>query len=133
MRRAPCILFVLGCLGPAAWGVDQRGRVEGWIDGYSEGSPDVEAEFRGPYTLDAEVRPWLFARVATYLEADSHHEISRDKLYDDDDRDRRRAAMRFRDLALGFRKGALTLVVGRQRLTWARTSFVNAADNLTPR
>src|SRR5262245_43472874 len=133
MRRAPCILFVLGCLGPAAWGVDQGGRVEGWIDGYPEGSPDVQAWFRGTYTLDAEPRPWLFARVAVHLEADSHHEISRDRLYDDDDRDRRRAAMRFRDLALGFRSGGLTLVLGRQRLTWARTTFVNATDNLTPR
>jgi len=126
----PAALTLLACAAHAA---DQGGSIETRLDGYPDGEPSIQAWFRGTYAFHAEPRAWLFARVVVHLEADSHGEISRDDLYDDDDRDLRRAASRFRDLALGFRGGGVTVVLGKQRLTWARASFVNAADNLTPR
>jgi hypothetical protein len=85
------------------------------------------------YTLDATLAPWLFVKLAALLEYDSHGDIDRDRWYDDDDRGLKRAPLRFRDLVVGFRAGETTIVVGRQRLTWQRATFVNASDNLTPR
>ena len=132
MRLLPC-LFAVALLASAVLAADHGGSMETWGDVYPEGDPAIHGWFRGTYAFHAEPRPWLFARIVVHLEADSHGEISRDRLYDDDDRDRVRAASRFRDLALGFKAGDLTIVAGKQRLTWARASFVNAADNLTPR
>jgi len=126
------LVFVAGTLGPA-WALDQGGSVETTASGYAEGDPAFQAWFRATYGLEAEPRPWLFVKLAAIFELDSHGEIRRDRLYDETDRDPARAPFRFRDLALGFRAGATTIVIGRQRLTWKRATFVNAADNLSPR
>jgi hypothetical protein len=75
----------------------------------------------------------VFLKLALIVERDSHGDIARHTLYDADDRDLKRAVLRFRELAVGFRAGECTIVLGRQRLTWGRTTFVNATDNLAPR
>jgi hypothetical protein len=72
-------------------------------------------------------------KVAAIFELDSHGEIRRDRIFDETDRGLARAPLRFRDLALGLRSGPVTVLIGRQRLTWKRASFVNATDNLAPR
>ena len=99
-------------------------------DAYDEGDPGYQGWFRGTYSLDARPRPWFFVKLGAIVDYDSHGDIDRDRWYDDDDRDLKRAPIRFRDLALGFRAGEATIVAGRQRLTWQRTTFVNATDNL---
>jgi hypothetical protein len=83
--------------------------------------------------LDAQPRPWFFIKLAAILELDTNGDFERETLYDDPDRELKCAPLRFRDLALGFRAGETTIVIGRQRLTFKRTTFVNATDNLTPR
>lgn len=107
--------------------------IETWGDAYPQGDPAYQAWYRMAYTASAQPHPKVFFRVAAMLESDSHGEISRDVLYDGDDRDLKRAAMRLRDLAVGFRGAGFTVTLGRQRLTWGRTSFINATDNLSPR
>ena len=116
-----------------AHAVDQGVSIETWGDLYVQGEPSAQSWFRFAYILDAHLHRTVFVKLAALIERDSHGDIARDVLYDADDRDLKRAAMRFRDLTLGFRAGEVTVLLGRQRLTWARTTFVNATDNLTPR
>ncbi len=132
LRLLLALGLIAGAIFPAG-AFDQAGSIETWADVYDGGDPGFQAWFRGTYLLDAQPRSWLFVKLGAILERDSHGEISRDVLYDDDDRDLKRAATRFRDLALGFRAGETTIVIGKQRLTWGRTSFINATDNLSPR
>jgi len=113
--------------------VDQGGSIEIWVDGYDEGDPTIQGWFRATYALDAQPRRWFFVKLAAILELDTNGDFERDTLYDDPDRGLKCAPLRFRDLALGFRAGETTIVIGRQRLTWKRTTFVNATDNLSPR
>lgn len=133
MRRLliACLLFA-GAVNRAE-AVDQGGSIETWIDGYGEGDPTAQGWFRATYSLDAQPRRWFFIKFAAILELDTHGDFDRDTAYDDSNRGLKRAPLRFRDLALGFRAGETTIVVGRQRLTFQRTTFVNATDNLTPR
>ena len=133
MRRLLLALVLVAGTIEQARALDQGGSVETTASGYPEGDPAFQAWFRATYGLEAEPRPWLFVKLAAIFELDSHGEIRRDRLYDETDRDVARAPLRFRDLALGFRAGAVTIVIGRQRLTWKRATFVNAADNLSPR
>lgn len=112
---------------------DQGGSIALSADGYRSGDPVFQGWFRAIYTFDAQPQPWLFVKLAAIVELDSHGDIRRDRFYDNTDRGLGRAPLRFRDLALGFRAGATTIVIGRQRLTWKRATFVNASDNLSPR
>jgi hypothetical protein len=125
-------VLVAGAVGSAR-AVDQGGSIAAWADAYDAGDPRFQEWFRAIYALDAQPRPWLFIKLAAIFELDSHGEIRRDRLYDETDRDVMRAPLRFRDLALGFSAGETTIVIGRQRLTWKRATFVNATDNLSPR
>ncbi|HEX4825085.1 MAG TPA: hypothetical protein VFV19_12325 [Candidatus Polarisedimenticolaceae bacterium] len=131
-RRLAVALLSLAAVLPAH-AVDQGVTVETWGDAYRDGEPSVQGWFRLTYALDARLNRSVFVKVAAILEHESHGDVSRDVLYDADDRDLTRAALRFRDLAVGFRAGEVTVVLGKQRLTWGRTTFVNATDNLTPR
>lgn len=133
MRRFPAALVALSLFIAPANAVDQGGSIAAWGDYYPTGDPEIQGWFRGTYALDARPAPWFFVKLAVYLEHDSHGEIDRDDLYDDADRGLKRAPLRFRDLALGFHAGETTVAIGRQRLTWQRTTFVNATDNLVPR
>jgi hypothetical protein len=133
MRRLPLALLLLaGTIGRAE-AFDQGGSIKAWGDAYETGDPGRQGWFRATYVLDAQPRPWLFVKIAAIVEGDSHGEIRRDRLYEDADRGLKRAAMRFRDLAIGLRARDTTVVIGRQRLTWGRTTFLNATDNLTAR
>jgi hypothetical protein len=133
MRRLLlALLLVAGATGTAK-AVDQGGSIELWGDAYDAGDPEFQGWIRETYTLDAQPERWFFLKLAVMLDHDSHGDVERDRLYDDTDRGLKRAPLRFRDLAMGFRAGETTIVVGRQRLTWKRASFVNATDNLTPR
>jgi hypothetical protein len=125
-------LLTTGATRPAA-AIDQGGSVEGVADGYREGEPGFQGWFRAIYALDVAPKHWVFFKVAGIFELDTHGEIRRDALYDETDRDLARAPLRFRDLLVGFRAGATTIALGRQRLTWKRASFINATDNLVPR
>ncbi len=113
--------------------LDQGGSVETWVDAYDASDPTVQGWFRATYSLDAQPRRWFFIKLAAIFELNTNGEFDSDTLYDDANRDLKCAPLRFRDLALGFRAGETTIVVGRQRLTFQRTTFVNATDNLTPR
>jgi len=133
MRRLLlAFVVVAGILTPAA-AFDQGGSVVTWADAYHAGEPTVQGWFRATYTLDVQPRPWFFFKLAAILEVDTNGDFEPDTLYDDTDRALQCAPLRFRDLALGFRAGETTIVIGRQRLTFKRTTFVNATDNLTPR
>jgi hypothetical protein len=125
-------LLVAGAIGRTD-AVDQGGSVATWVDAYHAGDPTVQGWFRATYSLDAQPEPWFFAKLAAILQLDTHGEFARDRAYEDPDRALKCAPFRFRDLALGFRVGETTIVVGKQRLTWKRATFVNATDNLTPR
>ncbi len=133
MRRFLLALLVGAVATAQAEAVDQGGPIALWGDAYDAGEPSYQGWFRGTYSLDAQPRRWFFIKLGAIVEHDSHGEIRRDRLYDDTDRGLMRAPLRFRDLALGFRAGETTIVAGRQRLTWQRTTFVNATDNLSPR
>jgi hypothetical protein len=125
-------VLVAGAVGNAR-AVDQGGSIAAWADAYQAGDPRFQEWLRAIYALDAQPKPWLFIKLAAIFELDSHGEIRRDRLYDETDRDVKRAPLRFRDLALGLNAGETTIVIGRQRLTWKRATFVNATDNLSPR
>lgn len=133
MRRLPLALVLVAGTLTRAEALDQAGSITTWADGYASGDPAFQGWFRASYALDTQPRPWVFIKLAVLFERDSHGDIRRDRWYDDTDRGLLRAPLRFRDLTLGFRAGSTTIVVGRQRLTWKRASFVNATDNLTPR
>ena len=113
--------------------LDQGGSITTWADAYDTGAPGFQGWFRATYTLDAQPRRWFFVKLASIFELDTHGDFERNTIYDDPDRDLTCAPLRFRDLALGFRAGETTIVVGRQRLTWKRATFVNPTDNLSPR
>lgn len=132
MRRCLLLALLLFAAGPVR-AVEHALSIEAWADAYGQGTPRTQSWYRMTYALDAQLRPAVFVKLAAIVERESQGDISRDVLYDADDRDLSRAAVRFRDLAVGFRTGDVTIVLGRQRLTWGRTSFVNATDNLTPR
>ncbi len=133
MKRALLALAACAVISAPASAIDQSGSVAIVADGYAQGEPQFQGWLHGTYSLDARPRPWVFVKLAVLLDADTHGDISRDKLYDETDRDLKRAPLRFRDLALGFHAGETTIVLGRQRLTWKRTSFANPTDNLAPR
>ena len=133
MRRLLLALLLVAGTSDRAEALDQGGSIAAWVDAYDAGDPEFQGWFRAIYALDAQPRRWLFVKLAAILERDSHGEILRDTLYDGTDRGLMRAPLRFRDLALGFRAGETTIVIGRQRLTWKRATFVNASDNLCPR
>ena len=126
------LLLLLASVGPAA-AIEQGLSIKTWLDVYREGEPSPQAWFRETYTFQATPTPWLFFDLVPIVERDSHGEILRDDLYDDTDRGLTRSASRFRAASAGFRLGATTLVLGKQRLTWGRTTFLNATDNLAPR
>ena len=125
-------LLAAGAFTPAA-AIDQGGSVEVVADGYREDDPAFQGWLRAIYALDVAPSHALFVKVAGIFELDTHGDIRRDALYDETDRNLARAPLRFRDLLVGFRAGATTIAIGRQRLTWKRTSFINATDNLSPR
>jgi hypothetical protein len=133
MRRLLLALLLVAGTTDRVEAFDQGGSVAGWADAYDAGDPRFQGWFRATYALDAEPRRWLFIKVAAFFELDTHGDIRRDRLYDVDNRGLMRAPLRFRDLALGFHAGETTFLIGRQRLTWKRTTFVNATDNLSPR
>jgi len=133
MRRLLLALLLFTGAVTRTEALDQGGSLETWADVYPSGDPELQGWFRAAYALDAQPRRWLFVKLAALLERESHGEIRRDRWYDDTDRGTARAPLRFRDLSLGFRVGETTIVAGRQRLTWKRTTFVNATDNLSPR
>ncbi len=134
MLRRAILASALAVLAADTAGAVETGlTIESWGDVYRHGDPAVQGWLRETFKLSASHAPGLFVRVAWMIEADTHGEISRDDLYDDDDRAILRSASRFRDLILGFRAGPATVELGKQRLTWGRTSFINATDNLTPR
>ena len=132
MRRC-LIAFALLLACPPVRAVDQGIAIDLTGDVYAHGDPGVQGWFRLAYTLTARPHAAVFLKLAVIVERDSHGDIARHTLYDADDRDLKRAVLRFRDLAVGFRAGECTIVLGRQRLTWGRTTFVNATDNLAPR
>ena len=117
----------------AARASDFGGEIELRADGYPEGEPALQGWFQGVVTYSAHPASWCFVRIGLLVEADTHGDISRDDLYQDDDRNILRSPTRFRDLLVGFRRSGVTLELGKQRLTWARATFINATDNLTPR
>lgn len=129
------VLAVLAILsaGAPAIAAETGLTIEGRADAYPHGEPSPQAWFRGTFKLQASPLPKLFVRVRWVLERDSAGEIRRDELYRDDDRGIARAASRFDDLLVGVRVGRATVEVGKQRLTWGRTTFIQATDNLTPR
>lgn len=133
MRRLllACLLVVGTSTRTAA--LDQGGSIETWVDAYDEGDPTIQGWFRAIYSLDSQPRRWLFIKLSAIVELDTNGDFDDDALYDDSNRGLKCAPLRFRDLALGFRAGETTLVVGRQRLTFQRTTFVNATDNLASR
>lgn len=133
MRRLLLACLLIAGTITRAEALDQGGSIETWVDGYDESEPTIQGWFRATYTFDAQPRRWLFVKLAAILELDTHGDFDRETLYDDANRGLKRAPLRFRDLALGFRAGEATIVVGRQRLTFQRTTFINATDNLTPR
>lgn len=133
MRRLLLALLLAAGTIDRADALDQSGSLKAWGDAYDAGNPRYQGWFRAIYAVDAQPRRWFFIKLAAIAERDSHGEIRRDRLYDDADRGLSLAPLRFRDLALGFRAGGTTIAIGRQRLTWQRTTFVNATDNLSPR
>ena len=132
MRRCLLLALLVAATAPAG-AVNQGGSIAFTADAYRTGDPGRQGWMRALYALDASPQPWVFLKVAAILELDTHGEIRRDRLYDDADRGLSRAPLRFRDLAVGFRAGETTIVLGRQRLTWKRTTFANPIDNLSPR
>jgi len=133
MRRLLIALVLVAGAMTRAEALDQGGSIATWADAYDAGEPRLHGWFRATYTLDAQPRRWFFVKLAAILEQDTNGEFRRDRPYDEPDRGLKCAPLRFRDLALGFRAGETTIVIGRQRLTWKRTTFVNATDNLSPR
>ena len=133
MRRLPLALLLAAAAVTRTEALDQGGSITTWADVYAAGDPGFQGWIRATYALDAQPARWLFVKLAAIFERESHGEIRRDRWYDDTDRGLRRSPLRFRDLSLGFSAGETRIVVGRQRLTWTRATFVNATDNLSPR
>jgi hypothetical protein len=121
---------VLTLAVPAAdWNLD----VEMTSDLYDRGDPSLQAWWliSPRVTVHLSPRTTLLIRVAG--EVDSHGEISRHRLYDEEDREIDRSLVRFEELLVRIDLGAVDLSIGRQMLAWGRTDGVNATDNLTPR
>jgi hypothetical protein len=133
MRRLLLALLLVAGTSTRTEAFDQGGSIMTWVDAYHAGEPRFQGWFRATYTLDAQPQRWFFVKLAAIFELDTNGEFRRDRPYDDPDRGLKCAPLRFRDLALGFRAGETTIVIGRQRLTWKRATFVNATDNLSPR
>jgi hypothetical protein len=133
MRRLLLALVLVAGTINRTEALDQGGSVSTWADAYHAGEPTIQGWFRATYVLDAQPRRWFFIKLAAILALNTSGDFQRDRLYDDPDRGLKCAPLRFRDLALGFRAGETTIVIGRQRLTFKRTMFVNAIDNLSPR
>ena len=102
-------------------------------DAFARGDPSAQGWLRIAPRLTRRLSPRVVLLVAPVLEADSHGEVDRATLYEDDDRGDRRALLRFDRLSLRFDLGAVRLEVGKQPLTWGRTDAINPTDNLTPR
>ena len=104
-------------------------------DAYRSGS-DAFPSAQGWATVaprwSAPAGPAVFS-IRALAEADTHGEISRHHLYDDEDRELRRSILRFEELSVRADLGDWDVEAGRQRLAWGRTDIVNPTDNLTPR
>jgi hypothetical protein len=133
MRRLIIAIALAASAARPVRAVDQGGSIAVFGDAYDSGDPRRQGWLRGAYSLDAPLTRRLFFKLGVLFELDTHGDIRRDALYDETDRDLARAPLRFRDLLLGIRAGETTIAIGRQRLTWKRTSFVNPIDNLAPR
>ncbi len=131
------MLWVGLCAPGAAYDTaDTVVEIEASADAFADGEPSKPSE-QGWLRIAPRVTRQLSSRLlltaAPVLEADSHGDIGRDRLYDDRDRDLRRAPLRFERLSLRFDLGPVKVEIGKQPLTWGRTDAVQATDNLTPR
>ncbi len=102
-------------------------------DLFPAGAPSSQGWLRIAPRVTRRLSPRVAVLVAPVLEADTHSDVDRSTFYDDDDRGRQRALLRFDRLSLRFELGAVRLEVGKQPLTWGRTDAINPTDNLTPR
>jgi hypothetical protein len=140
LRRIAVLLLSLGIVSPVR--ADEPNLdIELWADRY-HAKPDPEPVPEGAPAFQgwATVAPrWsvgsgrVVFSMRALLEADTHREISRTHLYDDEDRELRRSILRFEELSLKLDFGAVDLELGRQQLAWGRTDVVSPTDNLTPR
>ena len=131
-RRALFLLLWVGLCAPGAAG-DTVVEIEASADAFSGGQPSPQGWLRIAPRLTQQLSPRLLFTAAPVLDADSHGDVGRDPVYDDEDRSLSRAPLRFERLSLRFDLGAVKVEIGRQPLTWGRTDAVNATDNLTPR
>ncbi len=102
-------------------------------DVFSHGDPSAQGWLRVAPRMTRSLSPRVVLMVAPVLEAETHGDLDRSRLYDDDDRALSRAPLRFDRLSVRFDLGAVKLEVGKQPLTWGRTDAINPTDNLTPR
>lgn len=132
-RPALAVLLALACsLVPAA-GNETGLEFEFRLEDFSGGEPARHGWFRQTlrYTGHLSRRVDLLVTLVAGLDTDD--DIDPRTMFNEDDRDLRRAVLRFEDLKLLVDLGAVDLALGRQRVLWGRTDGVNATDNLTPR
>ncbi len=101
-------------------------------DLFAEGDPGAQGWLRIAPRVSWHLSPRVVLTAAPVLEADTHGDVGRRRLYGDD-RDRRRAPLRLDRLSLRFDLGTVKLEIGKQPLTWGRTEAINPTDNLAPR
>lgn len=130
--RAAILLLWLGLCPPVA-ASDVVVEIEASGDAFSTGEPARQGWLRVAPRVTQRLSPRVLLTLAPVLEADTRGDVDREPLYDDEDRDLRRALLRFERLSLRFDLGAVKVEVGKQPLTWGRTDAVNPTDNLTPR
>src|SRR5262249_54766607 len=98
-----------------------------------QGGPPRQAWFRIAPDFSVRLSERAVFTFRPVLEADTHGEISRRHLFDEEDRELVRSPLRFESLSIKLDLGHLDLELGRQKLAWGRTDGVNPTDNLTPR
>jgi hypothetical protein len=136
-RSATILLLLIASCGPGSAGpataTDFVVDVDLIGDFFPQGDPFAQGWVRVAPRVTQHLTPRIVFTAAPVAEADTHGDIDRDTLYDDDDRSAQRALLRFERLSLRFDLGSIKLEVGKQPLTWGRTDLINPTDNLTPR
>ncbi|MCP4201247.1 MAG: hypothetical protein GY769_04860, partial [bacterium] len=140
MRAASTLILLLWIgLFPAGAEADSAEAVteiEASADAFSDDEPSTPSEqgwLRIAPRVTRQLSPSMLLTVAPVLEADTHGDVDRGRLYDDEDRGPRRAPLRFERLSLRFDLGTVKVEIGKQPLTWGRTDAISPTDNLTPR
>lgn len=135
---ATILAAVLLAVGPATSGAAaEAGSLNGYIEARAilyryGGTPDATAWGLAYLSWEKRLSDRLVARARGSLHLDARGEVDRGTLYDDDERDLRRALLRVEEATLTWTERRFDLAGGRMVIPWGRADGFNPTDNLTP-